>query len=102
MILHTYSITNDTTNDLGLISVPQALSACILKKHYEISEDWKGTKFIGLTLKWDYSGRKAHISMPGYAEDVVRFRHEQPKRKQNAPHKHTPPNYGGKTQYAKP
>ncbi len=28
MILHTYSITNDTTNDLGLIFVPQALSAC--------------------------------------------------------------------------
>ncbi len=28
----------------------------ILKKHYELSEDWKGTKFIGLTLKWDYPG----------------------------------------------
>jgi hypothetical protein len=41
--------------------------------------------------------------MPGYAEDaLVRFRHEQPKQKQNAPHEHTPPNYGGKTQYAKP
>ncbi len=75
----------------------------ILKKHYEISEDWKGTKFIGLILKWDYSGRKVHISMPGYAEDaLVRFRHEQQKWKQIAPHKHMPPNYGGKTQYAKP
>ena len=75
----------------------------ILKEHYEISEDWKGTKFIGLTLEWDYSGRKVHISMPGYAKDaLVRFRHERPKQKQNAPHKHTPPNYGGKTQYAKP
>jgi hypothetical protein len=29
--LHTYSITNDTTNDLGLISVTQALSACTIK-----------------------------------------------------------------------
>jgi hypothetical protein len=28
----------------------------ILKEHYELSEDWKGTKFIRLTLKWDYSG----------------------------------------------
>ncbi len=75
----------------------------ILKEHYEISEDWKGTKFIGLTLKWDYSGRKVHISMPGYAEEaLVQFWHEQPKQKQNAPHKHTPPNYRGKTQYAKP
>jgi hypothetical protein len=41
--------------------------------------------------------------MPGYAKDaLVQFRHERPKQKQNAPHKHTPPNYGGKTQYAKP
>ncbi len=34
MILRTYSITNDTTNDLGLISVPQALSACISRSEY--------------------------------------------------------------------
>jgi hypothetical protein len=34
MILHTYSITNDTTNDLGLISVPQALSACSKKERF--------------------------------------------------------------------
>jgi hypothetical protein len=33
MILHMYSITNDTTNDLGLISVPQALSACQNKRN---------------------------------------------------------------------
>ncbi len=43
----------------------------ILKEHYEISEDWKGTKFIGLTLKWDYSGRKEHISITGYAKDAL-------------------------------
>jgi hypothetical protein len=36
----------------------------ILKEHNKLSEDWKGTKFIGLTLKRDYSGRKVHISMP--------------------------------------
>ena len=36
----------------------------ILKEHYELSEDWKGTKFIGLTLEWDYPGWKVHISMP--------------------------------------
>ena len=28
----------------------------ILKEHYELSEDWKGTKFSRLTLKWDYPG----------------------------------------------
>jgi hypothetical protein len=75
----------------------------ILKEHYEISEDWKGTKFIGLTLEWDYSGRKEHISMSGYTKAaLVWFQHERPKQKQNAPHMNTPPNYRVKTQYAEP
>ncbi len=65
----------------------------ILKEHYELSEDWKGSKFIGLTLKWDSSGRKVHISMPGYINDTLtRFHHEQPKQRQNSPHQHIAPN----------
>jgi hypothetical protein len=75
----------------------------ILKEHYELSEDWKGTKFIGLTLKWDYSGRKVHISMPGYINDALtRFHHKRPKQRQNSPHQHIAPNYGARSQYAKP
>ena len=38
----------------------------ILRKHYDISEDWEGTKYIGLTLDWDYERREVHVSMPGY------------------------------------
>jgi hypothetical protein len=49
-----------------------------LKEHYELSEDWKGTKFIRLTFKWGYSGRKVHISMPGYIDDALTpFHHER-------------------------
>jgi hypothetical protein len=59
----------------------------ILKEHYKLSEDWKGTKFIGLTLKWDYSGRKVHISMPGYIDDALtHFHHERPKRRHRILH----------------
>jgi hypothetical protein len=59
----------------------------ILKEHYELSEDWKGTKFIGLTLEWDYLGQKVHVSMPGYINNALaRFKHERPKRKQYSPH----------------
>ena len=72
----------------------------ILKEHYEISEDWKGAKFIGLTLDWDYTMQKVHISMPGYIDDALaRFQHERPKRRQNSPHRHVTPNYGARAQY---
>ncbi len=75
----------------------------ILKEHYEISEDWSGTKFIGLMLDWDYCGCKVHISMPSYIDKALtRFQHERPKRPQNSPHKHVAPNYGAKVQYVEP
>ena len=73
----------------------------VLKEHYEISIDWSGTKFIGLTLDWDYVGRMVHLSMPGYVEKLlIRFNHERPKRKQHSPHPHVLPTYGAKAQYA--
>ena len=54
----------------------------ILKQYYTISEDWGGTKYVRLTLNWDYEGRKVHFSMPGYMEKVLkRFRHEKPKKR---------------------
>jgi hypothetical protein len=37
-----------------------------LKKDYEVTEDWTGTKYLGLTVVWDYENRKVHLWMPGY------------------------------------
>jgi hypothetical protein len=37
----------------------------IFKQHYEISEDWTGRKYIGITFDWDYANRRVHLSMPG-------------------------------------
>ncbi len=75
----------------------------ILKEYYKISKDWSGTKFIGLTLDWDYCGDKVHISMPGYIDKALtQFQHKRPKRPQNSPHEHIAPNYGAKAQYVEP
>ena len=72
----------------------------ILKEHYEISEDWSGTKYIGITFEWDYTNRMVHLSMPGYIEKALqRFGHGRPKRLQNSPHPHIAPTYGAKAQY---
>ena len=66
-----------------------------LKKDYNISEDWKGQKYCGLTLDWDYEKREVHLSMPGYVEKALaRFKHEKPKKPQDQPHQHTIPTYG--------
>ena len=55
-----------------------------LKEKYEISEDWEGKKYIGLTFDWDYINRQVHVSMPGYVTmTLIRFKHRIPKRKQD-------------------
>jgi hypothetical protein len=73
----------------------------ILKKAYTVTIDWDATKYIRLTIKWDYINRKDYTSMPGYLEKAfLQFNHTPPKKKQNSPHPHVAPQYGAKTQYA--
>ena len=73
----------------------------VLKENYEISEDWGGKKYIGLTFDWDYLKRQFHVSMPGYVNmTLTRFKHQTPIQKHDQPYQHVIPNYGAKTQYA--
>ena len=72
-----------------------------LSKQYRVSEDWDGTRYCGLTMKWDYVARTCDISMPGYIDRALqRFNHKQPLRPQNSPHKWQRPNYSAKVQFA--
>ena len=72
-----------------------------LKENYSVSEDWAGTKYCGISLKWDYDKRTCDLSMPGYIERALqRFQHPHPARLQHSPHEWQKPNYGAKTQYA--
>ncbi len=71
----------------------------IIRKDYKLTVDWTGSKYIGLTLDWDYEGGKVHMSMPGYVKKALdRFQHTKPKKPQHQPHPHIPPNYGATTQ----
>ena len=73
-----------------------------LKSKYTISEDWTAQLYIGITLKWDYIHRTVDLSMPNYVKAaLLRFKHTLLKRR-DAPHKHVPPTYGTKVQYAPP
>ena len=73
-----------------------------LKQDYKIVEDWEGTRYLGITLDWNYKKREVHLSMPGYVEQALtRFGHLTPKQLQHQPHKHTVPTYGATIQYSK-
>ena len=75
----------------------------VLEEHYEITQDWDGLKYAGISMDWDYAKREVHLCMPGYvAKALQRFNREFPKRPQNQPHMHAIATYGAKIQYAKP
>jgi hypothetical protein len=75
------------------------LMACI-KKNYNISSDWNGHAYCGLTLYWDYTNRTVDLSMPGYIKTALhKYQHAAPSRPEHAPHTWNPPIYGVKTQY---
>jgi hypothetical protein len=42
-----------------------------LQKDYTITVDWDTTKYIGLTIEWDYKNRKVYVHMPGYLSKAL-------------------------------
>ena len=73
-----------------------------LQKDYEVGTDWEGTRYLGLMLDWDYKGRHAHLSMPGYIKKpLVHFGRKDPTKPQHQPQQHTLPTFGATVQYAK-
>jgi hypothetical protein len=72
-----------------------------LLQNYEITTDWGGTVYSGITLKWDYGKCTCDISMPGYVNNVFKKnQHDNPKTPQHTPSKYVAPVYGAKIQYA--
>ena len=52
----------------------------VLDKHYDITVDWTGRNYCGLTLKWHYKDGYVDVSMPGYIEQALeQFQHAKPK-----------------------
>jgi hypothetical protein len=74
------------------------LMACI-KKNYNISSDWNGTAYCGLTLDWNYQDPRVDLYMPGYIKAALhKYQHPAPARPEHSPHTWNPPIYGAKTQ----
>jgi hypothetical protein len=77
------------------------LIATALCTAYEVSLDWTGSQYCGLSLKWDYTKRTCNMSMPGYIDRALqRFQNAPATKPEHAPYPWQPPNFGAKTQYA--
>jgi hypothetical protein len=87
-------------DDFGVkyFSKPDALHLInAIKAHYELTIDWSGTLYCGLTLDWHYDEGYVDVSMPKYvARALAKFEHPAPLRAQHAPHKWVEPVYGSR------
>ena len=70
-----------------------------LEEHYKLTCDWTGTRYIGITLDWDYNKRQVHLSMPNYVKKALKqFQHIAGKL-QHSPYPSVPIQLGG-TQFS--
>ena len=74
-----------------------------LKKVYQITEDWSGTKYVGLTIDINRQKRTLAISIPGYVDRALkRFNVTKLDRDTHSPLIFPPIRYGQKYQKPKP
>ena len=74
-----------------------------LLRWYDVTVDWEGKKYVGISLRWDYKNRTLHTSAPGFVQKALtKFQHPRPTKPQHAPAKAVPVQYGVKSQQAEP
>ena len=56
----------------------------IIQQNYKCKAEWDGSRYLGLTLDWDYQKREVHVSMPGYVHEALqRFQWRAPSKPQD-------------------
>jgi hypothetical protein len=66
-------------------------------QNYELTTDWEGKVYSGMSSKWDYKNRPCDIYMPGYVSNVLsKLQHDSPKHPQHTPSRYVTPVYGAK------
>ena len=70
-----------------------------LKKHYDVTTDWKGELFVGIKLKLDCEKRTLDTHIPIFVPKALhKYQHPKPTKPQHAPAKAAPIQYGSKIQ----
>jgi hypothetical protein len=98
-VLHTHGLWKHDTrpviftlvvNDFGIKyvgkeHVDHLLQA--LKQEYEVTEDWTGALYCGITLDWNCKEGTLDLSIPGYVDaSLHKFQHKSPTRPEHAPY----------------
>ena len=74
-----------------------------VRTKYQLTCDWAGSLYCGITLTWDYNKGTVDLSMPGYIDRALhKFQHAKPYRPEHAPHAWNEPVYGRSTQLVSP
>lgn len=74
----------------------------VLRQWYKVTTDFEGTKYVGITLKWDYKKRTLETSVPGYVKEALhQLQPPTPTKPVHAPAKAKPIQYGAKIQTSK-
>ena len=65
-----------------------------LEENYKVTTEWDGTRYIGITLDWDYKNSLVHLPLPVYTDKALKqFNHT--KRKRKLYHTQAHPSYMG-------
>ena len=43
-----------------------------LEENYKVTKEWDITRYIGITLEWDYKQRQVHLSLIGYTNKALK------------------------------
>jgi hypothetical protein len=71
----------------------------VLRKLYEITVDWEGRKYLGVTIRFDTQKHTVTLSMPGYIDKVIARFCPDITRGAPSPAIYIPPHYGASIQH---
>eukprot|EP00804_Cyclotella_cryptica_P028569 CCRYP_015820-RA/>CCRYP_015820-RA protein AED:0.38 eAED:0.38 QI:0/0/0/1/0/0/3/0/267 len=70
-----------------------------IKRNYDVTVDYKGSLYCGITLNWHYDKGYLDISMPEYVnKQLIKYNHPRPKKTVNTPWEPHPIKYGNPIQ----
>ena len=74
-----------------------------LKETYEISEDWDGALYCGISLQWNYDLGYVDTAMPHYVtQHIKQYEHKLPTKPQHTPLLPAPRKCGAAAQESEP
>jgi hypothetical protein len=67
----------------------------LLMKFHGVQFNMARDKLAGISIQWDYPGKRCRLSMPGYIDNLLlKFKHPHPTKPRCSPYACLPISYG--------